>query len=54
MVELTTAVDGFVNSEFHLVPYTVTLVPSQPAWVVARSPKSGADLHRSGGPGGRP
>lgn len=35
VVEHTTAVNGVVDPEFHLVPYTVTLVPSRPGWLVA-------------------
>lgn len=35
VVEHTTAVDGVVDPEFRLVPYTVTLVVSERGWVVA-------------------
>ncbi len=35
VVEHTTVVDGVVDPEFRLVPYTVTLVPSGPRWLVA-------------------
>lgn len=35
VVEHTTAVDGVVDPEFRLVPYTVTLVASERGWVVA-------------------
>ena len=35
VVEHITAVDGVVDPEFRLVPYTVTLVPSERGWVVA-------------------
>ena len=35
VVEHTTAVDGVVDPEFRLVPYTVTLVASEQGWVVA-------------------
>lgn len=35
VVEHTTAVDGVVDPEFRLVPYTVTLVASEQGWLVA-------------------
>jgi hypothetical protein len=35
VVEHTTVVDGVVDPEFRLVPYTVTLVPSRLRWLVA-------------------
>jgi hypothetical protein len=35
VVEHSTAVDGVVDPEFRLVPYTVTLVASERGWVVA-------------------
>ncbi|MBW3574588.1 MAG: hypothetical protein KY450_06935, partial [Actinobacteria bacterium] len=35
VVEHTTVVDGVVDPDFRLVPYTVTLVPSGPGWLVA-------------------
>ena len=35
VVEHTIAVDGVVDPEFRLTPYTVTLVPSERGWVVA-------------------
>lgn len=35
VVQHTTAVDGVVDPEFSLVPYTVTLVPSGTRWLVA-------------------
>jgi hypothetical protein len=35
VVEHTTAVDGVVDPDFDLAPYTVTLVPSESGWLVA-------------------
>lgn len=35
VVEHTTAVDGVVDPDFRLVPYTVTLVASERGWLVA-------------------
>jgi hypothetical protein len=35
VVEHTTVVDGVVDPEFRLLPYTVTLVPFGPRWLVA-------------------
>jgi hypothetical protein len=35
VVEHTTVVDGVVDPEFRLLPYTLTLVPFGPRWLVA-------------------